>query len=500
MNQPFRAGLASGFYNLSVYDSRFLAGLAEEYIFPDGSALDIELVQKLQDIFLDLMNTTMDIKPITFPVVTACFAVDEESNILDEDFLQYIAKKNQAWGFINIYGGKTSTLSSCCFNKSQLIMVKAAGRVQLMPIGEYYDLPYVGNKENMTVFHNGSWVAAKAIKLPGRQMYRVQTANNKELLVTDNHLHPVLRNGKQMDVPTSQLTTQDYLLCNTAKLGAISEQDRCLTYEQGVLIGAYLGDGSIYDKRDGSTPTINFSLNAEKYEKLIGTMQAALDQFQTGKQFMLGKEQHHVYPVVVRCKELQDFIRTWVTGSYAPEKELNIGCLGQSPAFRQGICDGYYLTDGGNSNRIYSTSENLVYQMEAVFTSLGVPTVINISDRTNEPCIIRGKESKRHFPLYCIRWYDRNNRRSMKNVYKMYNNSLYFKVSKTEQIESDEKEPVYCFEVVNQEEPYFTLPSGIITHNCRLRSNRANQYLGYSNSFGAGSTKIGLTFGPIQIS
>jgi ribonucleoside-triphosphate reductase (formate) len=48
--------------------------------------------------------------------------------------------------------------------------------------------------------------------------------------------------------------------------------------------------------------------------------------------------------------------------------------------------------------------------------------------------------------------------------------------------------PVYCFEVRNNDEPYFTLPSGIITHNCRLRSETDNEYF---NSFGSGSSKIG---------
>lgn len=60
------------------------------------------------------MNETMEISPITFPVTTACFCVDKSRNIMDEKFLDYIAQKNQKWGFINIYAGESSTLSSCC--------------------------------------------------------------------------------------------------------------------------------------------------------------------------------------------------------------------------------------------------------------------------------------------------------------------------------------------------------------------------------------------------
>lgn len=113
-NQPFRGGLQSGFYNVSVYDDYFLDSLIPDYIFPDGSSPDKDIVKRLQDIYLDVMNETMEVSPITFPVTTACFCVDKDKNILDKAFLEYISKKNIKWAFINIYMGESSTLSSCC--------------------------------------------------------------------------------------------------------------------------------------------------------------------------------------------------------------------------------------------------------------------------------------------------------------------------------------------------------------------------------------------------
>lgn len=114
MNQPFRGGLQSGFYNVSIYDKYFLESMKNDYIFPDGSNPDIELVQKIQDLFIDLMNETLEVTTPTFPVTTACFCIDKDKNILDRDFLEYISKKNQKFAFINIYAGTTGTLSSCC--------------------------------------------------------------------------------------------------------------------------------------------------------------------------------------------------------------------------------------------------------------------------------------------------------------------------------------------------------------------------------------------------
>jgi ribonucleoside-triphosphate reductase len=113
INQPMR-GNQSCFTNISVYDEIFLNSLKDDYIFPNGTNLNIELVMKIQDLFLDIMNNEMERTPITFPVTTACFSVNEENEIQDKTFLSFIAKHNKKFGFINIYCGASSTLSSCC--------------------------------------------------------------------------------------------------------------------------------------------------------------------------------------------------------------------------------------------------------------------------------------------------------------------------------------------------------------------------------------------------
>ncbi len=119
INQPMRAN-QSPFTNLSVYDIHFLEKLCGDYVDPNtGEHPKVEIVQKLQELFLDIMNEELRRTPLTFPVVTACFSVDDDNNIRDEDFLKLIAKKNLEFGFINIYSGKTSTLSSCCRLRSE---------------------------------------------------------------------------------------------------------------------------------------------------------------------------------------------------------------------------------------------------------------------------------------------------------------------------------------------------------------------------------------------
>lgn len=113
INQPFRAN-QSPFVNISLYDDEFLTKLCDEIYFPDGSHPDKEIIKKMQVVFLDIMNEELERTPITYPVTTACFSIDENNNIKDKEFLKLIAEKNLKWGFINIYCGDNSTLSSCC--------------------------------------------------------------------------------------------------------------------------------------------------------------------------------------------------------------------------------------------------------------------------------------------------------------------------------------------------------------------------------------------------
>jgi ribonucleoside-triphosphate reductase len=119
INQPMR-GNQSPFTNISVYDDKFLDGMLPGYIDPvTGEAADMALVKRIQELFLDIMNAEMERTPVTFPVTSACFSVNDELDILDEDFAMMIATKNTKYGFINLYSGKSSTLSSCCRLRSE---------------------------------------------------------------------------------------------------------------------------------------------------------------------------------------------------------------------------------------------------------------------------------------------------------------------------------------------------------------------------------------------
>ncbi len=119
VNQPFRGGHQSAFTNVSLFDDNFLFKMCNEYRFPDGSQPDPESVKKLQEMYMDVMNETLDVTPCTFPVTTACFSVDSERNVIDQKFLELVCEKNLKYGWMNFYAGSTSTLSSCCRLRSE---------------------------------------------------------------------------------------------------------------------------------------------------------------------------------------------------------------------------------------------------------------------------------------------------------------------------------------------------------------------------------------------
>lgn len=121
LNQPYR-GSQSLFSNVSIFDKYFLEGLLPAYAIEIEGEIytaKIEVVERMQKTYINIMNKELARKPITFPVTTACFSVDEDHNILDKDFLKYISEENLKFGFINIYCGKSSTLSSCCRLRSE---------------------------------------------------------------------------------------------------------------------------------------------------------------------------------------------------------------------------------------------------------------------------------------------------------------------------------------------------------------------------------------------
>lgn len=493
VNQPAgNRSYNSPFSNVSFYDKVYFKSLFGEFYYPDGTQPEWKAIDKLQRMFMQLLREIRLIKPLTFPVTTMAL-VHNGKEYLDPEYKKLCAQEWAKGGSFFCYTSDNPTsLASCCFSKDTKILWKSSTEgVKLTTLEELHNTKWEPYKKNLKIFHNGSWVGGKSIKLPNRQMYKVTTYNNKEYYMTDNHINVTLEGEK----PTSELSLNDYLLFNTKPLAAIPENNEHLTFSQGFVIGAFLGDGSFGPEIKGTIYETIISQNINKKEETKKRFKSALRQFGLDNNVRIDEPHNNVYNVRVSCKELVAFIQKWTLwekGTYAYNKKLNLNCLLQSVDFRRGILAGWYSTDGGNSNRCYTTSKELAEDMEALITSLGLNSIINISDRTDEKVIIREQEYDRNYPLYCVRWYSEcNHRINKEHSWIFKNNSIYFKIKDIEQVRYSDD--VYCIECKNTNEPYFTLPSGLITHNCRVLNEMSD------NTFSSTTGMTGVMTGSCNV-
>ena len=140
--------------------------------------------------------------------------------------------------------------------------------------------------------------------------------------------------------------------------------------------------------------------------------------------------------------------------------------LRESIDFRKGILDGI-IHDGLINDTISSKSNKFIETIEILCTSLGVQNSVFSLNNVN-------KNKK-----YCLsfsNFKDRNDSNSSQN---------FQEVLSIEKVKGSSK--AYCVEIIDEEnpDPYFVLPNGIVTHNCRLSSDMMELVKsGAVNSFG----------------
>lgn len=495
LNQP--AGNRSyqcPFTNISYYDHTYFDSLFGEFYYPDGTKPEWAAINVLQKMFIKFFNKLRTKQILTFPVETLAM-VHDGKDIIDKEYKDFCAEMYaEGHSFFTYISDSADSLASCCFTPETKVLWKSSNNgVKCSSLKELDDIKWE-NKKNLRIFHNGFWIEGKTIKTNNTNFYKVTTANKKVFYMTDNHINLTLKGEKK----TKELSTDDYLMFNTNVLEVVPEKDEHLTYAQGFAVGAFLGDGSFGNRfKDGIIYEVNYSQNEFKYKNCMKNIDLALQDLGSDNTCILKHIYNNVYPVRVSSKELVSFIQRWTNwteGTYSYNKELNLDCLMQSKEFRKGILDGWYNTDGGNSNRCYTTSEKLKDCMEILITSLGMNTIIDKSDRTDEKVIIRGEQFNRNYPLWCIRWYEPCNKIAMPGIYQWSNNSQFFKIVSIEHLgEFPEEQYSYCIECKDKNSPYFTLPSGLITHNCRLRNELAE------NTFNPTSGLTGVMTGSCNV-
>ena len=125
INQPAGSrGYQSNFLNWTIFDKYYFNALYENFVFPDMTKPDYESVNKLQKFFMKWFNKERTKHILTFPVITASVLNDGEK-LLDKDFQDFIAEELAEGNSFFIYNDtNASSLSSCCFNGSEIIKIQ----------------------------------------------------------------------------------------------------------------------------------------------------------------------------------------------------------------------------------------------------------------------------------------------------------------------------------------------------------------------------------------
>lgn len=492
VNQPASArNYQSVFLNWALFDKYYFESVFGNFVFPDGSQPKYESVAKLQEFFMTWFNKERTKALLTFPVITAAI-LSEGDEPKDKDFSEMLSKQLSEGNSFFIYNSaKADSLSSCCFPGFEKVLIKdSINGVRLITLKELNDEKNVKHP-NLKVHNNGFWSTARPIKVlkENKKLFSIRTAKNQEFIATDDHIVVTDSGDKQV----KDLSIDDYLLVNTMVIPKINERDENLTYEMGVLIGAYLGDGSIYKRLNNNSQELTLSLNQNKVNNLLDILNKSIKQLGLDKDFSIYESKNNVVFAKITSNLIIEFIEKWTTPAKANEKGINLNCLMQSESFRKGILFGLHKTDGHSDYNIIYTSSNLLSEtLQCLIISLGGICNITIDDRTNEPIVIRGEKFKRNFPVNHIRFYF-NRLKEVKNVLKVKNNQLFIKVIKKEEFNNYEDEYVYCLEMKDKNDHYFTLPNGIQLSNCRLRNELTD------NSFSSTLGSAGVATGSINV-
>lgn len=113
INQPIR-DTQSPFTNITLFDYQYLRELCSMYVI-NNKHIDVDFAMYIQKQFLKYFIEFNKSHICTFPVLTAQFKVDDNYNIIDQEFFDFIAEMNLEFANINIFAAKSLTaLSSCC--------------------------------------------------------------------------------------------------------------------------------------------------------------------------------------------------------------------------------------------------------------------------------------------------------------------------------------------------------------------------------------------------
>lgn len=230
INQPLGArGSQAAFVNFSFFDKYFFEAIFSNMQLPEGNTpIEWEQFDCIQQMYLNWLNRERLKCMLTFPVCSYAVIVDENKEFKDKTTINYICKQYELGNSFFTYISDTpDSLSSCCFDGKQTILIKVGDDdTRLMRIEDAYKAYKDDTISTLSVdIHNTdvpynervSFKTAKLVKTNASEWFHILYDNNVTYAgvdVTHDHIFPVLRNGKIVDVKASEITNKDSFIIN----------------------------------------------------------------------------------------------------------------------------------------------------------------------------------------------------------------------------------------------------------------------------------------------
>ena len=457
MNVPTRVGFQSPFTNITM-DLTVPSYMNDEPAIIGGELMDNNYseytgeMDMINHAFAEIMHDG-DAKgrPFTFPIPTYNITKDFNWN---NDGLAPLWDMTAKYGipyfsnFINSDMKPDDARSMCPLAGDEKVLIKSSrGRiVEYSTIRNIYE----GNshQDEYEIYSAGKFIKGKFNKWNDQQMLKITLENGHEIKMSSHHLNFIMNNSTEK--------TENVVKARNLKPGmylpySLEEYEGSGgTKDLGYFTGAYAGDGSL----DGDT-SIVFSLENHHKKEVITRLIKIAEQYFGAHCTVIADKKTKLTTLKVHSKAAVGLCKDYVEGIQR-QKRYAARIFTTSKEFRKGVIAGHYDTDGGNRNRIYTSSPQMIETLNMLAATLGTTTSIYIDDREGR----FGNE-----PNYGVLIYQLN-RKNYGDIWFKKNNKLWVKIKDIVPISNS---AAYCFEVKNGT-PLFTIgTTGVLTHNCRLR-------------------------------
>jgi anaerobic ribonucleoside-triphosphate reductase len=457
MNVPTRVGFQSPFSNCTM-DLTTPGYLAEEPAIIGGLLTDNNYSEFTTE--MEMINRAFaenmyegDSKgrPFTFPIPTYNITKDFK---WDNEALDSLWDMTAKYGipyfsnFINSDMKPDDARSMCPLAGDEKVLIKSSrGRiVEYSMIRNIYE----GNssQDEYEIYSAGKFIKGKFNKWNDQKMIKIRLENGHEIKMSAHHLNFIL--NSRMDKKETVVKGRDLEVGMYLPYSLTEYEGFGGTKDLGYFVGAFAGDGSF----DGETSVV-FSLENHFKKQVITKLMKIAEEYFGAHCSVIPDKKTKLTTLKVHSKAAVGLCKDFVEGIQRNKKyTARIFTVGKE--FRKGVLAGHYATDGGNRNRIYTSSPQMVETLNMLAATLGTTTSIYEDAREGR----LGTETNYAVLIYQL------NRKNYADIWFKKNKKLWVRIKEITPISNS---AAYCFEVKNGT-PLFTVgTSGILTHNCRLR-------------------------------